>query len=100
MALLRAEDGVGPGRDVADVELFRVPGGEQLADGDAGAPAVADRQVVLGRARVDEPEDDLAVSRVDRRGVELELSHRHLDRARGSARAASAAAAGGKHDRN
>src|SRR6266550_2603920 len=100
MALLGAEDRVCPGRDVAYVELYGVPCGDQLAGGDAGAPAVADREVVLGRTRVAEPEDDLAVSRVDRRGVELELRHRHLDRARRSARAASTAAARGKQERS
>src|SRR5712692_11079498 len=80
MALLGAEDRVGPGRDVADVELLRVAGGNELARGYAVVGAVADRQVMLRGAGVDEPEDQLAVLRVDARRVELELRHRSEER--------------------
>src|SRR5437667_5689374 len=91
MTLLRAEDRVRPGRDVVDGEDARIACGDELAHGNTVVGAVADRQVVLGGARVHEKEDDLAVRNADARRIELELGHRDLGRTGRLARAAPTA---------
>src|SRR2546425_9528032 len=75
---------VAPDGDVGAVEIRAFARRYELAAGDLLPAAVANDQVVRCVVPgVDEVEDHLAGGGRNRAGIELELGHRHLDRAGG-----------------